>query len=394
MTVTEGAATRRNFPTAAPDGFPASIMLSFLATAGLFYVNIMAAIVDGLVGGLGISESAAGDIGAANIYGAAFGALSAVFIIKWAPWRPLSLLCLAGLIAIDLGSIFLESADVLILARLAHGVIGGLLVGVSYAVIARSDKVDRTFGVLLFVQFGLGGLGVMVLPRLVPVYGVAPLFIALALFSAAALAMLPFLDRYPPREKSASASAGVLWTPLIMTLAAIFLFQAANMGLLAYIIRLGIDYGLARDYVSTALGLATWVALIGPAIVIGLGVKWGRFPILLAGMILTLGGTAIFHLSSSPAAYMIANCGTGVTWGGVMAYLLGMAAQFDKAGRTAAAAGFVSKLGLASGPFAAGKLLGAGAGFSGLINVALIGLALSMVVMLVPARRLDKGGGA
>ena len=179
-----------------------------------------------------------------------------------------------------------------------------------------------------------------------------------------------------------------------MTLLAIFLFQAANMGLLAYIIRLGIDYGLDRDYVSTALGLATWVALAGPAIVIGLGTKWGRFPILLAGMILTLGGTAIFHLSSSPAAYMIANCGTGITWGCVMAYLLGMAAQFDKAGRTAAAAGFVSKLGLASGPFVAGKLLGADMGFSALINVALAGLALSMVVMLVPARRLDRKGGA
>lgn len=394
MTIGEEHVARRNFPTAAPDGFPASVMLSFLATAGLFYVNIMAAIVDGLVSGLGITESAAGNIGAANIYGAAFGALAAVFVVKRVSWRPLSIACLLGLIAIDLGSIFLQSADMLILVRLAHGVIGGLLVGVSYAVIARTGKVDRTFGVLLFVQFGLGGLGVMVLPRLVPIYGVAPLFIALALFSAAALAMLPFLDRYAPREKAVSSTGGVLWAPLAMTLLAIFLFQAANMGLLAYIIRLGIDYGLDRDYVSTALGLATWVALAGPAIVIGLGTKWGRFPILLAGMILTLGGTAIFHLSSSPAAYMIANCGTGITWGCVMAYLLGMAAQFDKAGRTAAAAGFVSKLGLASGPFIAGKLLGADMGFSALINVALAGLALSMVVMLVPARRLDRKGGA
>jgi Na+/melibiose symporter-like transporter len=73
-----------------------------------------------------------------------------------------------------------------------------------------------------------------------------------------------------------------------------------------------------------------------------------------------------------------------------MAYLLAMASQFDGAGRTAAAAGFVSKLGLASGPFAAGKLLAAGYGFSGLINAALIGLALSTIVTLLPARRLDR----
>ena len=66
-----------------------------------------------------------------------------------------------------------------------------------------------------------------------------------------------------------------------------------------------------------------------------------------------------------------------------------MAAQFDGAGRTAAAAGFISKLGLASGPFIAGRLLGADLGFGALINAALIGLAISMVLMLVAARRLD-----
>ena len=61
-----------------PAGLLAGIMLSFLATAGLFYVNIMAAIVDGLITGLGISESKAGLIGSANIYGASVGALIAV----------------------------------------------------------------------------------------------------------------------------------------------------------------------------------------------------------------------------------------------------------------------------------------------------------------------------
>ena len=389
MTNSERVVSRRSFPTASADGFLASIMLSFLATAGLFYVNIMAAIVDGLVAGLGISDSAAGNIGAANIYGAAFGALAAVLLVKQAPWRPLSFVCLGLLIAIDVASIFISAAELLIAVRLVHGIVGGLLVGVSYAVIARTGKVDRTFGVLLFVQFGLGGLGVMVLPRLVPVYGVAPLFVALALFSVTALFMLPFLDRYPPKAKAIAERAGVSWRPLALTLLAIFLFQAANMGLLAYIIRLGIDYGLDRNYVSTALGLATWVALAGPAIVIVLGVKYGRFPILLSGMLLTLGGTAVFHFSGEPAAYMIANCGTGITWGAVVAYLLGMAAQFDKAGRTAAAAGFVSKLGLASGPFLAGQFLAAGGEFSGLINAALILLAISMFIMLPPARRLD-----
>lgn len=386
------APARRRLPFAAPDGLIAAILLAFLATAGLFYVNIMAAIVDGLVAGLGLSDTQAGNIGAVNIYGAALGALLAVLVVKRVRWRPLAIACLVGLIAIDLASILISSGDLLLIVRLAHGIIGGLLVGTGFAVIARTKNPDRTFGMLLFVQFGLGGLGVMTLPNLVPVYGAPALFIALALFSLATLIMVPFLAEYPPErgDKADVADARIAWTPLGLNLAGIFFFQAANMALLAYVIRLGIEYGLDRSYVSLALGLATWVALAGPLAVMVIGVKFGRFWPLAIGMALTLAGIGLFHFSGNPAAYMIANCGTGITWGMVIAYLLGMSAQFDKAGRTAALGGFVSKMGLASGPFAAGYLLGQGGDFSGLINFVFLGLALSTVFMLIPARMLDR----
>jgi len=207
--------------------------------------------------------------------------------------------------------------------------------------------------------------------------------------------MLPFLPAFPPKpDQSVSASAlnegPVNWRPLVLTMLAIFLFQAANMALLSYIFRLGLEYGLTREYTSFALGAATWVALLGPAAVIGLGDKYGRFWPLAIVMLLTLGGTALFHWSGHGVAYLIANCGTGITWGMVMAYLLAMASSFDGAGRTAAAAGFISKIGLASGPLAAGFLLDKGGSFADLLNIALVVLLLSMVVMLPPARRLDR----
>ena len=128
--------------------------------------------------------------------------------------------------------------DLLLAVRSLHGLAGGLLVGVAYGVIARTAQVDRTFGILLFVQFGMGGLGVMFLPQLVPVYGTQALFIALALFGAISLAMLPFLPAFPPKpDQSASAlnEGPVNWRPLVLTMLAIFLFQAANMALLSYI---------------------------------------------------------------------------------------------------------------------------------------------------------------
>ena len=395
MSATDQApAPRGLLPTASPDGLTAAALLAFLATAGMFYVNIMAAIVDGLVSGLGLSDSQAGAIGSANIYGASVGALAAVFIVKRLPWRPVAIGCLAVLIAMDLGSIPITSGDILLPMRAMHGFVGGVLTGIAFAVIARTANPDRAFGMLLFVQFGLGGLGVMVLPPLAPEFGTQALFIALALFSLVTLVMTPFLDRYPADRSARQIVGGedgkIDWGPLGLTLLAIFLFQAANMGLLAYIIRLGIDYGLEREYVSVALGLATWVALLGPFLVMVLGLKFGRAPLFIASMALTLVGTSIFHFSGDPIAYMVANCGTGITWGFVIAYLLGMTAEFDKAGRTSALGGFISKIGLATGPLVAGWMLGAEMGFAALINAALFMLALSAVVMLAPALRLDR----
>ncbi|MEO1038648.1 MAG: MFS transporter [Pseudomonadota bacterium] len=391
---TPAAAPARGFPTAPPDGLAAAALLAFLATAGMFYVNIMAAIVDGLVSGLGLSDSQAGTIGSVNIYGASVGALVAVFIVKRLPWRPVALVCLAVLIAMDLGSIPITSGELLLPMRAMHGFVGGVLTGIAFAVIARTANPDRAFGMLLFVQFGLGGLGVMVLPPLAPEFGTQALFIALALFSFVTLIMTPFLDRYPSdrvvRKTVGEADGKIDWAPLGLTLLAIFLFQAANMGLLAYIIRLGIDYGLDRAYVSTALGLATWVALLGPFLVMVLGLRFGRAPLFIGSMALTLIGTSIFHFSGDPIAYMVANCGTGITWGFVIAYLLGMSAEFDKSGRTSALGGFISKIGLATGPLVAGWMLGAELGFAALINAAIVMLGLSAAVMLIPALRLDR----
>jgi MFS family permease len=245
---------------------------------------------------------------------------------------------------------------------------------------------------LLFVQFGLGGLGVMFLPRLVPIFGTQALFLSLAAFSLATLLMVPFLDRYDADRVARPIANGakISTLPLVQTLAAIFLFQMANMALLAFIIRLGRGYGLDTNFVSMALGLATWIALIGPLVVMVIGVRFGRFWPLAIGIALTLVGTALFHLSASPWAYLVANCGTGITWGMAIAYLFGMTAEFDKSGRTSALGGFISKMGLASGPMVAGRVLDAGLGFGSLINLALIGLALSGFLMLFPARSLDR----
>lgn len=388
------AATPRRFPRAAPDGLIASVLLAFLATAGLFYVNIMSAIVAGVADGLGVSEQQAGWVGSANVYGAAAGALMAVFIVKRVAWRPAAIAALLALITIDVSSAFITSIDVLVGVRFLHGLIGGGLVGIAFGVVSRTRSPDRVFGMLLAVQFGLGGLGVMLLPPLAPIYGTQALFFALAAFSTVTLLMTPFLDDYrlsrvPAGASVVAAEEKIRWAPLIATLLAVFLFQAGNMALGAYIFGVGRGYGLETGFISAAVGWATWIGILGCLFVIVLGVRYGRAKLMAAAMVMTLIGTLAFHFSANPTVFVIANIGTAITWSFVISYLLGMSAEFDRAGRTAAMAGFASKMGLATGPFLGGTLIGDHI-YGPLINASALVLGLSTIAMLWPAALLDK----
>lgn len=377
-----------------PNSILARIILAFLTTAGIFYINIMPAVVNGLKEGLAFTSQQAGFVSSANLYGAAVGALSAVFLIKHIRWQRWSYTLLLALIAIDILCIFITEPITMIIIRAIHGLTGGLLVGIGFSIISRTSEADKTFGYLLLIQWGLGGLGIMYLPGLVPEYGTSALFISLITFTVVTLLMLPFLPHYPiektnnlsaehqPTEAKASRS------PLLLNLFGIFLFQAANMGLFAYMISLGKSDGLSLSFMSNALAVASWVALLGAFLVIVIGTKYGRTIPLVSAIFLTALCSWLLHFSSNEMIYLIANIIIGVTWAFTLPYLFGICSELDKSGQMAALGGFASKMGLASGPMAAALMLN-GEDYQQVINFAVVALALSAMVIIKPARTLD-----
>jgi predicted MFS family arabinose efflux permease len=370
----------------------ARLLLAFLATAGFFYVNIMPALVDGLKVGLGFSNKQAGLVGSCNVYGAACGAFLIVFLVRRINWRFAAHLFLMGLLGMDSLSMLFKFPFALMGARFVHGFIGGMLVGLSFSIIARTAAPDRTFGVLLLVQVFAGGLGVMTLPLLVPRFGTNVLFAALILFSLATLVMLQFLPDYPVKAhvpRTPGAAPERLQWPLLLALFSVFFFQAANMGLFAFIIGLGKHHGLQLTFISATLGVANWIATLGAVLVIVLSTRFGIFKPILAGMLLALVGTYALHFSEVKWIWIAANVGTGITWNFVISHLLGMCARFDQTGQTAVWGGFASKMGLASGPMLASFIVGAG-NYSALIATALALLVLATLASAFPAWVLDR----
>lgn len=371
----------------------ARIFLAFLTSAGLYYVNIMPAIVAGLIEALGFSNQQAGNVASANMYGAAFGALTIVFFIRRLNWQLVSTLFLCGLIAIDLVSLRLADPTVLTAVRFVHGFIGGMLIGVGFSLIARTFEPDRTFGVLLFVQYGFGGLGIMFIPGLVPYFGTQVLFYSLAAFSVITLFMLPFLPAYAVDaekvQEAKTAGNGIQKLPVALTLATIFLFQAANMGLFAFIIGLGEHYGLEMSFISTTLGIASWWGLAGAGLVILVGSRFGYLKSLLGGIGFTVLAILALLYSNVPWIWIVSNCLIGITWAFVISYLLGLASRFDATGQMAAMGGFASKMGLASGPAVTAILLGKD-NYELIIVVGALVIAITALTCWMPSRTQDR----
>lgn len=375
----------------APNSMIARILLGFLSTAGIFYINIMPALVSGLQTALHFTSSEAGFISSANLYGAAFGALLAVVLVKKVAWRKWAYSLLVALICLDACSMWINDSTLMMVFRTLHGVIGGLLVGIGFSVIARTQEPDKTFGYLLFIQWGLGGLGIMFLPQMVPVFGISALFVSLVAFSLVTLCMLPFIPDYPLEHLSSSAqnTQTTQRKNSYFNFVGIFLFQAANMGLFAYMIDLGTADGLSLEFISPALAFASWIALAGAFLVMFMGTRFGRIKPLLFGIIFTALCSWLLHFSHIATVYLITNVAIGISWAFVLPYLFGICSELDKAGQMAAMGGLASKLGLATGPMIAALVINDDK-FNVIINIAVIALIFCAFLIIKPAYYLDK----
>jgi len=359
------------------------VFLAFMASAGLFYVNVLAALVNALIVGLKFSNQEAGFVAASNIYGAALGALLAIFLVKRLPWRTTCGVLFIGLLALDLFSLYLSDFWPLLCVRFVHGVVGGISVGIGLAIMARTANPDRSFGYLLLIQFGLGGLCVMIIPPLVPTWGVGILFGALMAFTVLTLLMLPFLPDYPtPAAPQRAKLAGAIkWSHIVPVWLGIFLFQAANMALNAYIIGIGEQHQMAIDFISNILGVAMWVALLGALFVIVVSQRYARRTLLLCGLVIGIVGNASFLRSDWMWVYVTANMITAICWSYCIPFFFGYSAQIDRSGQLTTATGLASKLGLASGPLVAALVVGENH-YARLILIATAALITGLLVML------------
>jgi len=212
----------------APNGIPARLVLAMLESAGIFYASLSPVIVSALAQSGSFSRAEAGYVFSCNMFGTAIGGLCIIFLVHRLNWRRASAVLLVMLMLIDVLSALADTPTQLYVLRFAHGLTGGVLIGVSMSVIARTLNPERTIALFIMLQLIIGGVFTVLLTPLLPDLGVPIVWLSLIAFAFVGLVLLPLLGPYPVAARQPNGSvltAGAPYKHVILVMLALFIFQ-------------------------------------------------------------------------------------------------------------------------------------------------------------------------
>lgn len=373
--------------------FSVDIILALVAMAGPLYVDIMPAIIATLRSEYCLRPDQAGFVAGANGYGSMLGALLALFLVSRVPWRAFLIGLLATLIVADLATMAVYDYYWMLSIRFIHGLAGGLLASVAYALMSQTADTRRSFGVLFVFHFGFGGIGIAMSSFFAGKMHSGIVFGILAAFGMIAAVIVPLLPQFrqpgPSSRSRSAASTEWLTLPLILKVCGIFLFQAANLGLGAFMIGIAADLGQSRAFAGLVVGLGLTAGIPGSLLMILLSRKLGWRPVAPALLIAGVAKTLVL-VGTAPAAFALSVSSIYFTMAVALPYVLAACATDDKGGRGTVLGGLASKLGLACGPVAAGFLYAQGS--SHLVVTAGLASAMAAAVFAFSFRLADTRG--
>ncbi len=381
-------------PKVGEESWLSYILLAFISSAGFFYVPALPALVSAMIDGFGFSEEQAGIVASVNAYGSMTGALISVFLLKRLPWKQTMSILFVAMIALELLSSTTSTPEAMMAIRFILGALGGCSIGIGLAIIARLNTPDRGYGFLLVIQTGLGGAIIFLRLMLAPVLGSAAVFVMLAVLVAISLMIIAFLGDYKPKKTAlASADTGFQWPPInkltILTLLAIFLYQAMANGMWVYMERIGLAAGHTHEFVSSFTAYGAWIGAVGGLVPVILGLRYGRFIPIISGIILMFLTIYAALNAENSMMYFAANALLTFGWSYIIAYLFGLAAELDGSGHLMTLGGTASKFGIATGPLIAAKVV-AGGSYSDVLMIVAVGFALCGAAAALPALTSDR----
>ncbi len=380
--------------TAPRDNFREVIASILMAKAAVATFSIAPFLIGGYIDRLGLSPALASRVLSAEIIALALSNAAGYWWLRRVDHRSLAQRILLLLIALNISCIFTDDFGMLVAQRAAIGALEGALLTIGFGLLGITRRPERNFGLYFAISLTIGAINVRILPWFLEAGGVPGLFANLCLYSVVAFAGSFWLPRkvsheageltpHSPHATPVLPAATMTLVPLVLLLAANFVYFIGQGGVWSFLERLGLQNQLPIDAIAAALSASLMAGVAGGFSASWLDVKLGRMaPILLAiGCAIT--ALVILWNSPTPFAFLIAAClfNFGNNFG--HPYTLGLTSKIDRTGRLTVLAGALHTGGQATGPFIVGMMVVA-PDFSNALWVGLLAFSLTPF-MIAPA---------
>lgn len=366
---------------------------SFASTIGGLPFNSLPILLGSLADTFGFSPQQVGRLGSACFGGYLAGTLVAAAFMDRLPWRVLTVVCALGAATALLASAGLPAGAQMPL-WVVVGFFAAMMTCLGLRIMGEMPDKERALGMRLGVELGVTAVALFVLPSLViarfrypgAAVGLACIILVLSLSAYA-------LPRRAPVAAATEPVAGGLLSMPASALAALlffFVFGAGQIGLWAFLERLGNSLALAPVEIGTVFAV---LKLLGGAAAFALafvGNRLGlRLPHVVVFVVIATGVALLFNARG----FVVYALGAwiwevGFTWGCI--YQTAAIARLDPRGRAIMLIPAAFGMSSMAGPALAGMLVADG--FGSLLGLALVTGALPLVAFgMVLARRLDGG---
>ena len=364
-----------------PRASPITAAMTFVVI-GMQVFIIQPGIVQGFVSRLGLTETRAGYLASAEMFGiAAATVLSAMFSAK-VNWRWLCGAALAILAAADFSSAVIHDYSGLVMVRALAGLASGVLISLGYAVVGAGAHPDRNFGLLITFVLTYGALGLWAIPTGLDQIGVPGIMLVLALMALGGCALLASFPAALPAagaERAAAPGERRLGALMLASVLSFFLGQGV---IWAYLFLIGTHMGIDEQTVANGLTVAQFAGIAGAFAAVLLAARVATAALFLLGIALSIAPLYFLSLRLDGIAYgasvIVFNWAANL----LTPLLVAMVARLEVRWVQPAAA--LQMLGLAVGPAIATILLDA-SGYSPVLALCGALFAVSFILGLRPS---------
>ncbi|MDA5194142.1 MFS transporter [Govanella unica] len=368
--------------------------LIFVVCTGFSSQMVMPLWIGAIIDNLGLTQKEAGSI--ASIEFMAVALVSVVVAVQVHRFNA-KLTASVGLVLLLLGNLmaaYADSASMLTMCRVLTGVGKGLVVAITFSLVAGTSHPTRGFALLNVSYAVFSTVFYLVVPTFIKMNGAAGAFLMMA--AVAGLGMV-FLYWFPNRTLAATELKGGRLRDIpaygYVALGALVILWTGHNAVWTFIERLGTRVDLSLQEIGAVLSLAAFLTIGGPSLARLIDTRFGYTkPIITATSIKILVVMAMvyvplgwLYMGTVPLFLIMALF--------IVPYVMGILSLADPAGRLAAASSAAMTAGGSLGALLGGYTADS-FGYSGLAWAAVVNFVVVIALVAMIAPRLRSQGVA